>query len=77
LFVAMALRGVLITRRVSILRDGLCMFNLLRTPVYLNDSVAMMTFAYDFDLESGTITNKRIFIDRRSSIGEPDGCVVE
>jgi sugar lactone lactonase YvrE len=53
------------------------MFNVLRTPVYLNDSVAMMSFAYDFDLESGTITNKRLFIDHRSSSGEPDGCVVE
>ena len=45
--------------------------------VYFNDSVAMMVFAYDFDLESGNITNKRLLIDRRSSFGEPDGMVVE
>jgi sugar lactone lactonase YvrE len=37
----------------------------------------MMVFAYDFDVESGNISNKRLFIDRRSTFGEPDGMVVE
>jgi sugar lactone lactonase YvrE len=46
-------------------------------PVYFNDSVAMKVFAYDFDLESGSISNRRLFIDRRSTYGEPDGMVVE
>ncbi|KIV80652.1 hypothetical protein PV11_08138 [Exophiala sideris] len=45
--------------------------------MYFNDSVAMMVFAYDFDLESGNISNKRLFIDRRTSFGEPDGMVVD
>lgn len=36
-----------------------------------------MVFAYDFDLESGTIANKRLLIDRRDLFGEPDGMVVE
>jgi sugar lactone lactonase YvrE len=45
--------------------------------VYFNDSVAMLVWAYDFDLESGSISNKRLLIDRRSSFGEPDGMVVE
>lgn len=36
-----------------------------------------MVFAYDFDIKSGNITNKRLLIDRRSSFGEPDGMVVE
>jgi sugar lactone lactonase YvrE len=45
--------------------------------VYFNDSVAMMVFAFDFDLESGSISNKRLLVDRRSSYGEPDGMVVE
>jgi len=45
--------------------------------MYFNDSVAMMVFAYDFELESGIITNKRLLIDRRSSFGEPDGMVVD
>jgi sugar lactone lactonase YvrE len=37
----------------------------------------MMVFAFDFDLETGNISNKRLLIDRRSSYGEPDGMVVE
>jgi sugar lactone lactonase YvrE len=37
----------------------------------------MMVFAFDFDLESGSIANKRLLVDRRSSYGEPDGMVVE
>jgi sugar lactone lactonase YvrE len=45
--------------------------------VYVNDSVAMKVFSYDFDLETGSITNKKLFIDRRDSFGEPDGMVVE
>jgi sugar lactone lactonase YvrE len=45
--------------------------------VYFNDSVAMMVFAFDFDLESGSISNKRLLVDRRSSYGEPDGMIVE
>jgi sugar lactone lactonase YvrE len=45
--------------------------------VYFNDSVAMKVYAYDFDLESGNLSNKRLLIDRRSTYGEPDGMVVE
>jgi sugar lactone lactonase YvrE len=37
----------------------------------------MKVFSYDFDVETGSITNKRLFIDRRDSFGEPDGMVVE
>jgi sugar lactone lactonase YvrE len=37
----------------------------------------MMVFAFDFDLETGNISNKRLLVDRRSSYGEPDGMVVE
>jgi sugar lactone lactonase YvrE len=45
--------------------------------VYFHDSVAMMVFAFDFDLETGSISNRRLLIDRRTSFGEPDGMVVE
>ncbi|KAK2785269.1 hypothetical protein FQN53_007845 [Emmonsiellopsis sp. PD_33] len=45
--------------------------------MYFNDSVAMIVYAYDFDLESGNISNRRILIDRRSTYGEPDGMVVD
>lgn len=49
----------------------------LVSAVYYNDSVAQVTFAYDFDLESGNILNKRTFLDRRRAGGEPDGMVIE
>ena len=45
--------------------------------VYFNDSVAMKVYKYDFDLETGNISNRQLFIDRRSTYGEPDGMVVE
>jgi len=45
--------------------------------VYVNDSVAMIVYRYDFDVETGAISNKTLFIDRRDSFGEPDGMVVE
>lgn len=46
--------------------------------VYLNDSTIGLVYAYDFDVESGDITNKRILIDRTGdNYGEPDGMVTE
>jgi sugar lactone lactonase YvrE len=45
--------------------------------VYFHDSVAMVVWSYDFNLETGNISNKRLLIDRRDSFGEPDGMVVE
>ncbi|KAL5340152.1 hypothetical protein BJX70DRAFT_407477 [Aspergillus crustosus] len=45
--------------------------------MYVNDSVAMKVLSYDFDVESGAITGKKLFIDRRDSFGEPDGMVVD
>ncbi|KAL2835860.1 hypothetical protein BJY01DRAFT_252299 [Aspergillus pseudoustus] len=47
------------------------------TTMYVNDSVAMKVFSYDFDVRTGAITNKKLFIDRRDSFGEPDGMVVD
>jgi sugar lactone lactonase YvrE len=49
----------------------------LTMAVYFNDSVAMKVYAYDFDLDSGSISNKRLLVDRRDTFGEPDGMVVE
>jgi sugar lactone lactonase YvrE len=45
--------------------------------VYVNDSVAMIIYSYDFDVETGAISNKKLFVDRRDSFGEPDGMVTE
>lgn len=49
-----------------------------KTTVYFNDSVGKKVFAYNFHLESGTISHKRLLIDRKNSPGgEPDGMVIE
>jgi hypothetical protein len=45
--------------------------------VYLNDSVAQMIYAFDFDLESGNISNQRVLVDFRATGGEPDGMIIE
>jgi len=44
---------------------------------YLNDSFGQLVYAFDFDLEKGTITNKRIIRDYRGTKIEPDGLVVD
>ncbi|KAF1349527.1 SMP-30/Gluconolaconase/LRE-like region-domain-containing protein [Delphinella strobiligena] len=36
-----------------------------------------MVWAYDFDVNTGSISNKRIFIDPRNLVGEPDGLVLD
>lgn len=68
--------GVRIVRQVS-KSDQVAFRPWLICIVYFHDSVGMMVFAYDFDLESGDISNKRLLVDRRDSYGEPDGMVVE
>jgi len=73
----MDLLGALITKHVSFTECCALWVVSDNFGVYLNDSVAMKVFAYDFDLESGNIINKRLFIDRTSTFGEPDGMVVE
>jgi len=45
--------------------------------VYLNDSMGQKTYSYDFDLETGSISNKKVLIDFTGTTGEPDGMVVE
>ena len=45
--------------------------------MYLNDSAAQFTFAYDYDNATGDITNKRVFKDFRGTVHEPDGMVLD
>lgn len=44
---------------------------------YLNDSVSGLIYAYDFEIETGNITSRRIFVDKREDYGEPDGMVID
>lgn len=50
---------------------------MVRKIVYFNDSIGQKTWAYDFELESGDILNRRVLVDFTGSEGEPDGLVVE
>lgn len=43
--------------------------------MYYSDSQIFTIFAYDFDLESGAITNRRVF--RKFENGDPDGLTVD
>lgn len=45
--------------------------------MYFNDSVIQKTFAFDFDNESGSISNKRILRDYAGGLDQPDGLVVD
>ena len=46
------------------------------TIMYHNDSVAKMTYCYDYDIKTGNIDNQRIFWDA-SQYGEPDGLTID
>ena len=41
------------------------------------DSVARTVWAWDFDGDSGTISNRRVFIDTTETGGAPDGATVD
>ena len=43
---------------------------------YFTDSMAQVIWAYDFDIESGAISNRRVFNDTKD-FGYPDGATVD
>jgi len=45
--------------------------------LYFCDSRPGKIYAYDFDIENGTIANKRIFMDFVGRKGRPDGCTMD
>jgi sugar lactone lactonase YvrE len=45
--------------------------------MYFTDSTPSLIFAYDFDLSTGNITNRRVFVDRGGKPGVPDGLTVD
>lgn len=44
---------------------------------YFTDSGLGVVFAYDFDLERGTLSNRRVFLQFPPSEGKPDGLAVD
>ncbi|KAJ5521063.1 hypothetical protein N7463_001516 [Penicillium fimorum] len=45
--------------------------------MYVTDSIARNIYAFDFDLESGRLSNRRIFFHSSKEAGLPDGLVVD
>ncbi|MBP6105555.1 MAG: SMP-30/gluconolactonase/LRE family protein [Steroidobacteraceae bacterium] len=45
--------------------------------LYLVDTAASRVYAYDFDVVSGTVANRRVFVDTSNIEGRPDGLVVD
>ena len=47
------------------------------TLMYINDTTSLFTYCFDFDLENGQLSNKRIFFDHSKGSGYPDGLFVD
>ena len=47
------------------------------TVMYFADSPRQAVWAYDFDIEAGTIGNRRVFVEIPEADGLPDGAVVD
>jgi sugar lactone lactonase YvrE len=45
--------------------------------LYVVDTAVHRIYAYDFDVASGTLTNRRIFVDTSNIEGRPDGLAVD
>jgi D-xylonolactonase len=45
--------------------------------LYFADSAARLIFAYDYDLESGRVRNRRVFVEVPKTEGLPDGLSVD
>ncbi|WP_180900515.1 SMP-30/gluconolactonase/LRE family protein [Martelella soudanensis] len=47
------------------------------TTLYFGETTSNVIYSYDYDLESGAISNRRIFADTRDLPGECDGSIVD
>jgi len=47
------------------------------TTFYLTDSAKKSIYAYDFDLERGTISNRRVWVNLTDESFEPDGLAID
>jgi len=45
--------------------------------LYLTDTEARRIYAYDFDVASGAVANRRVFVDASDMAGKPDGLAVD
>jgi len=47
------------------------------TKMYVNDSLAQRTYVFDYDNESGNLSNQRVLRDFRGTKVEPDGLIMD
>lgn len=45
--------------------------------MYFTDSTPCLIYVYDFDLETGSIENRRVFVDSSERKGVPDGLTID
>ena len=45
--------------------------------MYFTDTLRRLIYAYDFDLASGSIEHRRVFVDSSGDVGYPDGMTVD
>lgn len=45
--------------------------------MYYTDSTPAVIYAYDFDAATGSISNRRVFVDSSNRVGVPDGLTVD
>ena len=45
--------------------------------MYFVDSIRYVVYAYDFDFEKGSLSNRRVFVQMAESFGIPDGLTVD
>ena len=45
--------------------------------LYFTDSAARLIYAYDFDVDSGSIANRRVYVSLDEAPGRPDGLTVD
>lgn len=59
-----------------VLPNGIC-FSLDGKTLYLTEMAIGIISAYDYDLEKGTVSNKRVFTRVDISKGQPDGLIID
>ncbi len=67
---------------VSVMETGLTVSNGIgwspdKTRMYLTDSPRKIIYVYDFDAQSGTISNRRAFVHTPNEASVPDGLTVD
>ena len=45
--------------------------------MYHHDSRSGLIYAYDYDIDNGTLRNQRVFVDFAGRAGRPDGCTID